>query len=192
MADDVMTDANAPAAAGAGAKGPSKTVGLIAALVFLLAVVLVECLVAFFVFPSKDDIAAAVVEPSQGKDGDDASSGSGLPLEDEAAEDLVEVSLGEFGVSSYQPLTNTTLRIDFELYGIVLQEDASTVEQLLEENRHRYREGVIVIMRSAEMTDFTDAGLGLIKRKILEKTNRTLGRALLRDVVFSEFSFIEQ
>ena len=59
-------------------------------------------------------------------------------------------------------------------------------------NKHRIRENVIIIIRSAEVTDLTDAGLGLIKRRILETTNKTLGKPLLQEVVFSEFSFIEQ
>ena len=35
--------------------------------------------------------------------------------------------------------------------------------------------------RGAEMTDLSDSGLGLIKRKILEKTNRTIGRTLIQE-----------
>jgi len=42
------------------------------------------------------------------------------------------------------------------------------------------------------VTDLTDAGLGLLKRKILEKSNRILGRPLLQTIIFSEFSFVEQ
>ena len=41
-------------------------------------------------------------------------------------------------------------------------------------------------------SDLTEAGLGLIKRKILEKTNRALGKPLLQEAVFSKFSFIER
>ena len=65
------------------------------------------------------------------------------------------------------------------------------VLELFEENRHRFRESVIVIVRSSDLADLTDAGLGLIKRKVLEKTNRALGKPLLKDVVFSEFSLVE-
>jgi hypothetical protein len=34
--------------------------------------------------------------------------------------------------------------------------------------------------------------LGLIRRKILEKSNRTLGKPLLEEVIFSDFSLVEQ
>jgi flagellar FliL protein len=42
------------------------------------------------------------------------------------------------------------------------------------------------------MNDLTDPVLGLIKRKILEKTNRLLGKAMVKGVVFSDFSYYEQ
>jgi flagellar FliL protein len=102
------------------------------------------------------------------------------------------VDLEEFSVSAYQPISNTSLRIDFHLFGIVAIEDEADFLQQFEENRHRFREQVLVIARSAELTDLTDAGLGLIKRRILEKSNEALGRPLLRAVVFSDFSFVEQ
>ena len=62
----------------------------------------------------------------------------------------------------------------------------------MEENLHRFRDQVIVILRSSDLEDLTDAGLGLIKRKILEKTNPLLGKPYLQAVIFSDFSFIEQ
>jgi flagellar FliL protein len=50
---------------------------------------------------------------------------------------------------------------------------------------------VIVTLRGAEVNDLTDAGLGLLKRTILEKTNAILGKPLLKLVVFSDFSFVQ-
>ena len=47
-------------------------------------------------------------------------------------------------------------------------------------------------MRSADIDDLTEAGLGLIKRKILDKTNRLLAKPYLKKVIFSDFSFVEQ
>ena len=38
----------------------------------------------------------------------------------------------------------------------------------------------------------TDAGLGLIKRQLLEKTNRALGEPMLKEVLFSKFNFVER
>ena len=104
----------------------------------------------------------------------------------------VEVDLGEFNVTAYQPASNTTLRIDFHLYGTVAAAEQKLFMSRLEENQHRFREQVIVTVRSSEITDLTDAGLGLVKRKIMDKTNRMLGKQLLQTIIFSDFSFIEQ
>jgi flagellar basal body-associated protein FliL len=106
--------------------------------------------------------------------------------------DASEVDLGNFTVSGFQPASNSTLFITFHLYGTVRHKYSEEFNQRLEENQHRIRDNIIVIIRSAEITDLTDAGLGLIKRRILETTNKTLGKPLLQEVVFSEFSFIEQ
>lgn len=103
-----------------------------------------------------------------------------------------EVDLGEFTVTGYQPVSNNTLYISFHLYGTIPHASNDEFTRRLEEAKHRIRDNVIVIIRSAEITDLTDAGLGLIKRRILETTNKTLGKPLLQSVVFSEFSFVEQ
>lgn len=159
----------------------------------LLLIVLVECAAAAFFLPSAAE-TQAMADAMQAVQGDESI----LPDESEflppAEPDVakVEVTLGEFGVTSYQPLTNTTLRIDFQLYATVLAEDEPKLTELLAAHQHRFREQVLVILRSAEMTDLTDAGLGLIKRKILERTNRLLGEALVQQVIFSQFSFLEQ
>ena len=102
------------------------------------------------------------------------------------------MDLGEFNVTSYQPVSNTTLRIDFHLYGTITAEGQKEFMKQLEENLHRFRDQVIITVRSSEITDLTDAGLGLVKRKIMDKTNRMLGKPFLQSVIFSDFSFLEQ
>ena len=51
---------------------------------------------------------------------------------------------------------------------------------------------MLTTIRSAELADLTDPGLGLIKRQILEKTNRALGKPVLQGIVFSDFVAVEQ
>jgi flagellar basal body-associated protein FliL len=106
--------------------------------------------------------------------------------------DAEEVDLGNFTVSGFQPASNSTLFVSFHLYGTVKHKYVGEFERRMEENKHRIRDNIIIIIRSAELTDLTDAGLGLIKRRILETTNRTLAKPLLQEVIFSDFSFIEQ
>lgn len=180
----------AAATTGEAKSGSSMVMKMVVGVLFLAIVIGIECAVAFYVFPSAEDVATLANAQHAGK----AEPGHDSPL---AAELLdikgrQEIDLGEFTVTAYQPLSNTTLRIDFKLFGVVLAENAETLTKLLEENKHRFREQVLVIVRSAEMTDLTDAGLGLIKRKVLEKTNRVLGQAVIEEIIFSDFSFIEQ
>ncbi len=187
--NDDLTIADEPAEA----PGKSSLPARLKVLLFVAAVIVVECLLAYLFLPNAEKSAAmatAAMEPgSQPElvDENTASENDGKDMIDQ-----IEVDLGEFSVTSYQPVSATTLRIDFHLYGTVGLDDERKFLALMEENLHRFREQVIVIIRSAEITDLTDAGLGLIKRRILEKTNRTLGKPMLRTVIFSEFSFIEQ
>jgi flagellar FliL protein len=92
----------------------------------------------------------------------------------------------------HQPASNLTLRINFHLIGTVMEEDKEAFTHLLAKNQHRLRDQVIFEVRSCELSELTDPGLALIKRKILAKSNELLGKPLLKAVVFSEFAFIEQ
>ncbi len=105
--------------------------------------------------------------------------------------DTLEVDLGEFSVTVYQPVSNSTLRVDFHLFGTVPGEQGKEFAKLFEETKHRFRDQVLMIVRSAEMTDLTDAGLGLIKRRIQDRGNKLLGKPLLQSVIISDFAFIE-
>lgn len=50
---------------------------------------------------------------------------------------------------------------------------------------------MIVEIRNCEVGDLEDAGLGLIKRRFLEKSNALLGKPLLRSVIFADYTFVE-
>jgi flagellar FliL protein len=160
-------------------------------LLFVGAIIAVECLVAYLYIPTPAQTAAmaAVVSST------DPENGSSADFEEQATaglEDQLEVDLGQFHVIAFQPVSNTTLRIDFHLFATINRDEETDFNQAWDENMHRIRDQVIMTVRGCELSELTDAGLGLIKRKILEKSNRTLGKPLLQAVVFSEFSFIEQ
>lgn len=105
---------------------------------------------------------------------------------------LVEMDLEQFVVTAHQPASATTVRIELHLFGTVRASDKEEFEELVKGNQHRVREQVLFTLRSAEPVDLTDPGLGLIKRRILEKTNALLGKPLLQGVAISEFSYYEQ
>jgi hypothetical protein len=108
------------------------------------------------------------------------------------AHDVHEVKLGSYHVVTFNTDTGTSLNIDFELYGTVLAKEEEEFTQLFEANKVRLREQILVTVRGTDVTDLSDPDLGLLKRLILEKTNRTLGKPLLNEAIFSKFSFIER
>ena len=136
----------------------------------------VECAVAYLCLPTVGDTAAmagAVGKAARGK-----GPGQETAADAEAVPADVEVDLGEFCVTALQPTANLTLRIDFHLYGSVGADTEKEFKHLLEDNKHRFREQVLVTIRSADITDLTDPNLGLVKRLILEKAHKTLGKPL--------------
>lgn len=195
MADPSDPSALSPESPVAG-KPSGSLFGKVVIALFLLAVILTECLVAYMYLPSGAPAEAqAGVEPvhkeaikEEKKEPEKAGEHGKGPNSQEQA----EVDLEEFSVTAFHPGSNTTARIDFHLYGTVDVKEQEEFAALLERNVHRFREQVIFIVRSAELQDLTDAGLGLIKRRILEKTNQTLGKPLLKAVIVSDFSFLEQ
>jgi len=183
----------------------------IAALGFVVAVVFGECLVAYLLISRASPTSAAppaagdpekAEEPKSepkvehGKGGGGPQAGvvtaTGESDGGSAGGDLVEVDLEQFAVTAHQPTSNTTMRIEFHLYGMVSTQDKEEFERLMKASQHRFREQVLVTVRRAEATDLADAGLGLIKRQISEKTNTLLGKPLLRAIVVSDFSYLEQ
>ncbi len=181
-------------------EGKSKKPGLmtlVKAAAFISVIVLLEVAAASMLVPSASDTAEtaeklAAAEAAQEVDNDGQASGDGAAADSLALRDMREVSLGSYHVLTYNPDSGSSLNVDFELYGTVLAEEESDFFQLYEANQIRIREQILVTIRSTAVTDLTEAGLGLIKRKILEKTNRALGKPLLHEAVFSKFSFIER
>ena len=180
---------------------------------FILAVIGAEGLIACFYLPT---VAASGTTDSQAH-GEKEAAHAVPGHESQAPPQLKrEVDLGKFSLTAYQPASNSSVLIDFHLFGTVAVEPGHHDEEaassgghggghgggeakpndefsrLYDKSMHRIRDQVITIVRSADLTDFADPNLGLIRRKILEKSNRILGKPLLQEVIFSDFSLVEQ
>ncbi|HID78108.1 MAG TPA: flagellar basal body-associated FliL family protein [Planctomycetaceae bacterium] len=156
---------------------------------FAAAVVVVECIVAYLCLPGA--ARSAAVAAADMPESVDPESLLEIPHEDEGLSQI-EVDLGEYSVTAFQPRSGTALRIDFHLYGTIKQDDHEAFEAAMATYQNRIRDQVLAIVRGCELNDLTDAGLGLIKRRILAKVNETFGKQLLQSIVFSDFSFMEQ
>lgn len=177
---------------------------------FVALVILTECLFAWFLIPSTSDLEAwAKAKAAEGQTHGKAAPADAHGEHDPHAADAhghdahvaashgdghhqVEVELGKFNVVIHQPAANLTMRVNFHLIGTLPHESEKEFHELLAKNEHRLRDQVIFEIRNSRVEDLTDPGLALLKRKILAKSNELLGKPILRTVLFSDFSFIEQ
>jgi flagellar basal body-associated protein FliL len=191
---DASSEALANDAASNSGRGALFTI--VKAVAFVSVIVVVEIVAAAMLAPSAQETAKLAQQLAAAASGEtsDADHDHEHGEEHESSHDkhLKEVELGSYTITRFNPATNTTLAIDFELYGTVLADDASDFHHHFENSKARIREGVNMTLHGADSKDLTDAGLGLIKRRILEKTNRALGQPLLKEVLFSKFSFVER
>ena len=176
---------------------------LVKALAVVSVLVLLQLVAVAMLIPSPQEttkiaeqlVAADAASEAEEADGAAAAGGHGEKATQEThgvAHAMQEVKLGSYHVVTFNTDTGTSLNIDFELYGTVLAKEKEEFSHLFEANEVRVREQILVTVRGSEVADLSDPDLGLLKRKILEKVNRTLGRPLLNEAIFSKFSFIER
>ena len=158
---------------------------------FMGLVVAVECLLAYLFIPSADEVAA-LAEQNMAKKLPAAMAGEDAAKPAEDTTSMIEKDLGEFTITVSQPNSNLALRVDFHLYGTVEDKDEKELATLLERTENRFRDQILFEIRNSEPEDLGDPALGLIKRRILEKSNALFGKPILRSVVFSQFSYVEQ
>ena len=155
------------------------------------AIVLTETVAVWMMLPDPKSIADDVRAEIRAKA---AENGVGeediLDLEDVGP--LVEVELGDFNVSIHQPASNTSLYVNCKIMGCVKEDDQGAFESVLASTQNRLRERILVELRSADPADIAEPGLGLIKRRILEKSNRLFEKPYLRSIVISEYNYFSQ
>lgn len=200
--------APAPAAEAPAKRGPG-IMTLVKALAFVSVIVLIEVAAATAFLPSAEETRQTgerLVAAAQGAEAEDTATETAGAEADSAAEHAaassehaegasqptVELSLGPYHVIAFNPSTGASTSIDFELFGVVLAADEPEFAERFGLHAKRLNEQVTIAIRGMESADFTDPGLGLIKRVVLEKVNRALGKPLVREAVFSEFAFIER
>ena len=181
-----------PAAAPESTKGG--LFGKVTILVLLLVILGGEALVAFFFLPSADEVAAVAHPVKEETTSAEARHSEAPPdVEHEVSEEaLKELDLEKYALTIPNIKTGTSYRVDFHLWGVIAAEHEKEFEQVYEHHKHRLREQVLLTARSSEIEDLTDAGLSLMKRRLLEKVNQALGEPVVKSIVISDFSFIEQ
>jgi hypothetical protein len=154
---------------------------------FMACVVGAECLFAYFWLPSASEVTAQVEQIAEEAK---AASEKEADKADETTP-AVEVDLGKFTITNHQLPNETTFRTDFHLFGTVSEAERAEFTELFARNEQRFRDQVIVEIRNCKVTDLEDAGLGLIKRQFLEKSNALFGKPVLRSIIFADYTFVQ-
>lgn len=193
--DETAADPDAPEEA----KKPSNLMRILKAVGLIAVIVLLEVVAASMLAPSSLETRMIAEQLATAKDDvigeGDADAESAVDSIDADARQLGEtreVALGSYHIVTPHAESQTSINVTFNLFGAVLAEDESLFNELFLSNEQRIKEQVLITMRGMTVTDFTDPNLGLIKRKILEKTNRALGKPLLHEAIISEFAFVER
>jgi hypothetical protein len=184
-------------------KKPPGIMTLVKALAAISVLVLLQLVGVSMLIPSAEETTKIAEKLAAADAAHEADENAATISHDEHAEseeghgeasthDMHEVKLGSYHVVTFNTDTGRSLNIDFELYGTVLAKEEKEFTELFEANKVRLREQILVTVRGTDVTDLSDPDLGLLKRQILEKTNRTLGKPLLSEAIFSKFSFIER
>jgi hypothetical protein len=177
-------------------KGPGMMT-LVKAAAIISVIVLAQVCAASMLMPTADETRAVgqqLAAAAHGKEAEQEEHGEHAAEGEHAAggEHTLEVTLGTYHIVSFNPKSGASLSVDFELFGTVLAEEQPEFEHLYAAHEKRISEQITIAVRGLQADDLTDPGLGLIKRIILEKTNRALGKPLVREAVVSQFSFIER
>ncbi len=179
-------------------EAPKKSglMGLVKAVAILSTLVIVQVVAAAFIIPTPQDtenLARNLAVAKTGQEVASSASEEGHVGAIAAPEDnLVEMSIGQYSITRYNVEADKTVNIDFEVYGTVLATEQDEYAALFESNQNRIREQVNLTIHAAEPSELTDRGLGLIKRRILERTNRALGKPLVREVFLTRFNFVQR
>lgn len=153
-------------------------------------VVLIESVVAYMLTPDPDRIAEQVraeivMATNEGKEDPDL-------MEDADDGPVEEVELGEFSVAIHDVSADATYHVNCKVAATVAVKDLSEFRDLLANNENRLRERIMIEFRSASAGNLNEAGLGLIKRHILEKSNTLIGKPLIKKVIFPEYNYYVQ
>ena len=153
-------------------------------------VILVETAVAVLLIPDPPEVASKIradLKAEYQKSREDSDL-----LGDDEDGPVVEVGLGEFNITIHDMKAQSTYTIDCNVMATVGEKDETEFVELLELNKSRLREKVMIEFRNAKVGDLADSELGLIKRRILEKSNALFGKPLIRAVLLPDFNYYQQ
>lgn len=105
---------------------------------------------------------------------------------------ITEVDLGDFNISVVRPEIRTTLRIRFQLAGLVSEQDLHDLEDFRVIHEHRLRDMIITELTKTESKHFSDPRLSELRSSLMNHVNDMSRPIVFRDLIFSRFSMVKQ
>ncbi len=173
-------------------KGPG-LMGLVKAIAIVGVLVVVQLVAASMLIPTAKETEQLARDLSIAAKGEEFIEEIDLdenPIDQD--KETIEVQLHRANITRFDPNVDKTLNVDFSVYAVVLASELDDFNAEYEKNKSRIHEQIVMTMHGAKTSDLSSAGLGLIKRQILEKTNRALGRPFVIEVVFTKINFVER
>jgi hypothetical protein len=130
-----------------------------------------------------------------GMNGNRSGKGSSEDVEDELARKSIRylgggyADLGGFSIGRYDPITNTTLTVKFQLKGMTPYEDEESFNKFMHENERAFRDRVTEAVRDSRTSDYTDTAS--ISKKVVARVNRAVSGRFLESVELAEFEVFE-
>ena len=97
------------------------------------------------------------------------------------------ILLGEYRIRSYYPVDAQKSTVRFSLYATVKDERFDDTKQLVEENRQKVRDQILVATRLSPLSVFQEPGLETFRRRILIRLRRALPELEISELYFSDF-----
>lgn len=107
----------------------------------------------------------------------------------EGVEVTLKLDLGVIEVVDVEPTRGRTSRMSFDLH-LALDPNTDSQEiKALNSWHHRLREQALVSVRATEVHDFIDPELKRFRKLMIYRFNRLLGKPVVTDVLFANFTF---
>jgi flagellar basal body-associated protein FliL len=110
----------------------------------------------------------------------------------EGVEVTLKLDLGTIEVINVEPTRGRTSRMSFNLNLTLDPKTDPNEVKALDAWHHRLREQVIVGVRATEIHDFIDPDLTRFRKQMLYRINRLLGKPMVTDVLFANFTFYSE
>jgi hypothetical protein len=138
--------------------------------------------------PAPADAAEAIAVAPVAEPKHEAAHGSHDAHDEHNVE--LEVDLGTFAMT-VAVAKSKPLLLSFHLFGTLNESKHAEFTARFEAQHHRLRQEVLVLLRGTDTELLTDPDLTELKKQLLARINRLLGKASLNDLIISDFATLE-